>query len=128
MFKRRLDANHMRVRFRIHQARKTVAGAAADALRFVLLFFVEHDAQRNVERLEPELGEVVAKLLDARLVGYGRVWILRAGPRIGRVLAAVTVHVVQIFGLSIVRLEIAVTEWPGRRQSAMVPQRTEILV
>src|SRR5438034_408052 len=52
--------------------------------RLVRRFFVQHDAQGNVKRLESELAEVVTELLDTRLMTDCGVRIGRAGPGVGR--------------------------------------------
>ena len=47
-----------------------------------MLFFVQHDAAGGVKRLVAGAHQIVAELLDARLVRDGRVRIGRAGGRI----------------------------------------------
>ena len=44
MFKRRLDANHMRICLRVDQTRKAVAGSATDAFALLRIFFIEKNA------------------------------------------------------------------------------------
>ena len=46
----RLNAHHLRVGLRMHQARKTVAGAAANAFAGVRIPFVEAHAQGRMKR------------------------------------------------------------------------------
>ena len=57
--------------------------------------------------LRPCAREVVAQLLDARLVADRRVRIRAARRRLGRILAALAVHLVEVLGLGVVRLEVA---------------------
>ena len=74
--KDRIDTDDLRVRLRVEQAREAVDPVAADAgagpggpARLRLL---EVDPDRQVERVEPELLQVVAQLLDPGLVGDRR--------------------------------------------------------
>ena len=81
-----------------------------------------------MERLESEPGEVVAQLLDARLMSHRRVRVGRACPWVERILAARAVYVIQVFGLCVVRLEVAVADRPGRRDATMMANLAEIPV
>jgi len=73
-------------------------------------------------------GEVVGELLDARLVGDGREWIRLACRRLGRVLAPGAVHVVELFGLRVVGLELVVGDRPGGRDAVVVAKLAEVLL
>jgi len=68
MLKRRLDGADVRVRFGLDQTGIAVTRAAANALRALRRVLVQHDPQRHVEGLEAQLLEVIAELLDTRLV------------------------------------------------------------
>ena len=81
---------------------------------------VEHDAERHVERLLAEAREVVVQLLDARLVADGRVRIRRAGRRLGRILAALAVDVIEMLGL-------ACSTARGRRRRSARPARCRLV-
>ena len=72
--------------------------------------------------------QIVGELLDPRLVRDGRKWVWRAGVRLGRVLAPRAVHLVQLLGLCVVRLEVVVGDRPGRGRAVVVDQLTEILL
>ena len=58
-----------------------------------------------MERVQPFALQDVAQTLNARLVLDRRIGVSGTGPGFGGVLAALTVHVVQHFGLRVIRLE-----------------------
>ena len=89
---------------------------------------VEHDAAGRVERLVPGRREVVGELLDARLVADGRERVRRAGGRLGRVLAARAVHLVELLGPRVVGLHLVVVDGPRRRDAVVVAQLAEVLL
>ena len=126
MRQRRIDADHLRVGFRLHQAWEAVAGVAADAPAAVRIGLVAHDADRHRERPVAEPAQVVDQLLDARLVAERRMQVGRTGARLGRVGAALAVHLVQMLGARVVGLELAVLDRPGRGDAAVVarPRRS----
>ena len=126
VFERRLHAHDMGVGLGLDQAGESVAGIAANAFRFVRLLLVEHDAERNVKGLDSEPGEIVTEALNARLMADRRMGIRGAGPRVGRVVAALAVDVVEIFSLRVVGLQVAIADWPCRRDAAVVAQLAEI--
>src|SRR5215472_14239018 len=72
----RLDAHHLGIGFGMHKAGESVTRIAADALTCVRIALVQTHAQRGVERLEPQRGEVITQLLDAWLMAdrRKRVW------------------------------------------------------
>jgi hypothetical protein len=49
---------------------------------------MEHDAERGMERAQAKPYEVIAEMLDARLMTYRRVWICGAGVGLGWVFPA----------------------------------------
>ncbi len=75
---------------------------------------VEHDPARRVEGVVTRRHEIVRELLDARLVRDGRVRVRGARRRLRRVLAAGAVHLVQLLGERVVRLQLVVGNGPGR--------------
>ena len=91
------------------------------------LRLLEVDPDRQVERVEPELLQVVAQLLDAGFVGHRRVGVLRARMALARVLAVLAVHEVEVLGLRVVGLEVVVGDRPGRGDAAVVAQLAEVL-
>ena len=72
-------------------------------------------------------GEVVGELLDPRLVRDRRERVGRARRRLGRVLAARAVHLVELLGLRVVGLHLVVADRPGRRDAVVVAQLAEVL-
>ena len=78
--------------------------------------------------MQPDLGQVVEQLLDARLVRHRRERVRRRCRRLGRVLAAGAVHLVELLGLGVVRLELVVADRPGRRDPAVVLELAEVLL
>ena len=65
-----------------------------------------------MEWSESEPGEIIAQVLDARLVTNRRMRIRRARTGIGRIFAALAVNVIELFGLSVVGLEVIVCNRP----------------
>ena len=127
MRQRRIDADHLRVALRVNQTGEAVAGLAADAAALVRVRFVQHDPERDMERTQPVRRQVVVQLLDARLVLHGREPVRRARPGLGRIDAALAVHLIQVFGLRVVRLELVVADRPRRRHAAVVTNLAEVL-
>jgi hypothetical protein len=131
VLQRRVDADHLSVRLALHQARKAVHPVAPDAHAAVCCVadgvLREVDPDGQVERVQPLLLQIVAQLLDPRLVLHWRERVLGAGPALGGVLAVPTVHQVELLGLRVVRLEVGVSDRPGRRYAVVVPQLTEVL-
>ena len=68
----------------------------------------EPDTARRVERVIARCGEIVRELLDPRLVRHRRERVRRTRRRIGRVLPVRPVHLVEAFGLRVVRLQLVV--------------------
>ena len=124
----RVDADDLRIAFRLNQAREPIAGVATDASAVVRVGLVEHDAERHVKRAQPVPGQIVVEALNPRLVLHGGERIRCTRPRLGRVDAARAVHVVQILGPGVVRLEVVVADRPGRRDPAVVANLTEVLL
>ena len=89
---------------------------------------VEHDPARRVERVVAGRREIVRELLDPRLVGDGGMRVRRARRRLGRVLAAGAVHLVQLLGERVVRLQLVVGDRPGRRDAVVVAELAEVLL
>ena len=68
------------------------------------------------------------ELLDPRLVGDRRVRVRRARRRLGRVLAAVAVHLVELLGQRVVRLDLVVGDRPRGRDAVVVAELAEVLL
>ena len=127
----RIDTDRLGVRFSVHQAREPVhpvtadAGAGVDG--FAVLVLVEQNAQGKMRGVQAQPLQVMVELLDAGLVLDGRVGELATARPIGGILAGRTVHVVEAFGLGVVRLKLLVRERPGRREATVVLDYTEVL-
>ncbi len=61
----------MRVRLRIDQAGKAVAGAAPDAPALLRVPVIQHDAHRQRKRVQPEFLEIALEFGDTCLVRDG---------------------------------------------------------
>src|SRR4029453_5798077 len=112
MLQRGVDAHHLRIRFRVHQAREPVTRIAPDTTAAVWIRFVQANTERHVEGTQSLVREVFAQCLNAWLVADRWKRILVRGRRLGRILARLTGHFVQALGGSGVRPEIPVTLWP----------------
>ena len=110
----RPDRDHVGVGLGVHQARVAVAPGAADAGAARPVGLVQHDPARGVERVVAALGQPIVDLLDPRLVGDRGPGVGLAAMALGRVLTAVAVHLVQVLGLRVPRLEVVVGQRPGR--------------
>src|SRR5215216_3460940 len=104
-----------------------VAGTAADAPAPWPVPLVQHDAERRVERVEAEPGEVLAELLQPRLVADGGIPVGRAGRRLRRILTPRSVHLIQVLGFRVIGFQLVIADRPGRRHAAMMVQEAEIL-
>ena len=112
-------------------AREPVDPVAPDADAVVgrpaLRVLGEVDADRQVERVQSLLLQVVAELLDPRLVLHRPEPVRSARRPLGRVLPVPAVHQVEVLGLGVVRLQVGVVDRPGRRDPAVVAQLAEVL-
>jgi len=114
MLQRRVHADNLGIRFSVHQARKAVAGVAANTATLGRVLLVEHDAHRQEKRMIPDLLQVVAELLNAPLVADRRVEVRGTGWRFGRIDALLAMHLVEVFGLGVVGFEVLVADRPSR--------------
>ena len=118
VLERGVDADGLRVRLRVENAHEPVhpitTNTAARARRGAVLVLVEHDPDREVRRVQSQLLEIVAQLLDARLVLHRRVRVLGAPRSVGWVSPGGTVHDVQLLRFGVPRFEVRVGERPGR--------------
>ena len=129
VLERRPHADHLRVRLRVHEAREAVAGRAAYARAVGHVRLVEQDAARRVERMvaRPRRGRrrAAGSAARARPPGTGTGAL---GRRLGRILAARAVHLVQLLGLRVVRLQLVVRDRPRRRDPVVMVQLAEVLL
>ena len=82
---------------------------------------IQQDPARSVERAIPAFGQAIGDLLDSRLVRDGGPRVGRGPVTLGRVLATVAVHLVQLFGLGVPRLEVVIRQRPRRGDPVDVP-------
>src|SRR5262245_65454226 len=108
MLERGIDAEDLSVCFRMNQTGMPVAGVATDASAGSGVLLVQHASQRHVKRLEPQTGEVVAELLNTRLVTDRRMGIGHARRWIRRIFRTSAVHPIESLGLRVIRLELLV--------------------
>src|SRR5437667_8811976 len=123
-----VHADDLRVGLRAYQARKSITRATANTAAFVRVLLVEHHANGNMERIESHTREVIGQLLNARFMADCGPRIVRSRRRFGRILAAIAVHLVQVFRLSVVRLQIVVADRPCGRNAAVVAQLAEVFL
>src|ERR1700757_1363481 len=109
-----IDAYNLRVGLGTDQTGKAIAGIAANAAALVRVLLVEHDPDRYVEWLQTRTREVVGQLLDSRLMGDSGPGIRGTGFRFGGIFSSVSVHLIQILGLRVVRLQIVIADRPCR--------------
>src|SRR5581483_3086668 len=70
--------------------------------------------------------QIVKQLLNARLVADRRISVRLCRPRLGRVLTAKSVYMIELFGSLIIRLEGIVFNGPSRRNSIGVLDFVEV--
>ena len=121
------DRDHLGVGLGVHQARVAITPGAADAGAARPVGLVQQDPARRVERVPAALGQVVGDLLDPRLMRDRRPRVLLRPVALGRVLAVVAVHLVQLLGLRVPRLEVVVGQRPGRGEPVDVLDLAEVL-
>ena len=131
VLQRGIDADHLGVGLAAHQAREAVHPVTADAHAVAgghaVRVLRQPHADRQVERVQALLLEVVTELLDPRLVLHRRIAVVGAGGTRGRVLAMPPVHDVEMLGLGVVRLKIGIRDRPRRGDPAMVAELAEVL-
>ena len=128
---RPVDADDLGVRLAVGQAGKTIKGVAAHAGAMGQgspFLFIEQDRERLGIGMVADPGQLVVKLLDARLVADLRVRVGGAGPGLGRVRAAQAVDVEELLGAGVVGLKHIVAERPSRGDPFLVRQLAEVLL
>ena len=115
---RGIDTHGLRVGLAVDEARESVDTIAPDARagmeRVPAVVLIEHHPDRKVRRVQPEFLEVVAQLLDARLVPNGRERKVGAARPVGRIFLRGSVHHVERFGLRVPGLVVVVAQRPCR--------------
>src|SRR5215472_8574663 len=110
------------------QAWEAIAGLAADALAGAGVLFIELDPERHMEWFQPEASEIVAQLLHTRLVADRRMRIGTTSERVCGVHSALAMHVIQILGFQVIRLEVVIGNGPSRRYAAVVLYLSKVLL
>src|SRR5438876_10390920 len=103
MFKGWINTDNLGVRLGVDEARKAVAGVAADAAALVGVVLIEHDTERRGKRPQAETGEIVTELLDARLVADRWKRIGGAGWRVRGILTRWAMDMVKPLGPGVIR-------------------------
>ena len=106
---RRVDADDLRIGLAVGQAGIAVEGIAANAggvRQRLAIPLLEQHSDGQVKRLVPFTLQIIEQLLDPRLVRDRRVCVGLRGGRLGRVLAAQAMDMVELFGRLVVGLEL----------------------
>src|SRR2546422_5843303 len=122
-----VDAEHLGVRLRIDETGMPVAGLAANAAAGSGVPLVQHHAERDVKRLESKTGEIVAELLNPRLMTDRRMRVRSAGRRIRGIFLPAAVHLVELLGLRVIRLQVLVRDRPRGRETVPMLDLPEVL-
>ncbi len=96
---RGIHAADLRIGFRVDQTRVAIARIAADAFACAGIFFIQHDAEWNMKRLQSQPRKILAQLLHAWLMANCGVRIGRFRTGICGVFAAIAVHVIDLLRL-----------------------------
>src|SRR5215475_90395 len=107
----------MRIGFGVDQAGIAIARTASNTWAILPISFIEHHSKRRVKRIQPEAREIVAQLLNARLVTNRRIRKCTAAARFGKVFPGFTMHMVNAFRFGVVWLQFVVRNRPGWRDS-----------
>ena len=121
------DRDHLGVGLGVHQARVAITPGAADAGAARPVGLVQQDPARRVERVPAALGQAIGDLLEPRLMRDRRPRVLLRPVALGRVLAVIPVHLVQLLGRRVPRLEVVVGQRPGRGDPVDVLDLAEVL-
>src|SRR5439155_21752995 len=105
-----------------------VACVATNAGTLPWVLLVQHDAQRRMKRSQTRTGEIVGQVLDARLVTDRRPRIWFSSGWFSRIVPAVSVDLVKLLGLTVIRFQVVVGDWPGGRNTAVMPNLAKILL
>src|SRR5215831_19557440 len=126
----RLDADDLRIRLTVDQARITVESIATDAgagVQRLAVLFVEQHAERQREWMMALSLQGIMEFLDARLVRDRRTGIRAACRRVSRVDPMLAMYLVELLGFAIVRFEILIGQRPSRGSPAVMFDLAEIL-
>src|SRR5947207_13270401 len=101
MLQRGHHAADVRVSFCVDQAGIAVAGTAPNAWTILPVFLIEHHSKRRVKWVQSEAREIVAQLLNARLVTDCGVREPAAAMRLSGIFANFAVHMINAFDLGV---------------------------
>jgi hypothetical protein len=103
-----IDAQYLRVRLGIEETWKPITGVAPNTEALMRILFVKLNPQRRVKWSQPQPRKVVAQVLNSRLVTDWRMRIRGACVRVGRILAALAMDVIEMLSLSVIGFEIVI--------------------
>src|SRR5215813_3174320 len=104
------DTADVRISLGIDQTRIAVARAAPNAWTILPIPFIEHHSKRRVKRIQPEAHEIIALLLNARLVTERGIRKCTTAVRLSGIFSDFAVHMVNAFRVGVVRLELTVRD------------------
>jgi hypothetical protein len=81
-----------------------------------------------MERSEAEPCEVIAEVLDTRFMAHRGIWVWGAGVRLGRIFAALAVHLVNLLSSGVVGLQLFIGDRPSGRDAAIMLDFAKILL
>src|SRR5690242_3285501 len=67
-------------------------------------------------------------MLNALFVTYGWIFVRRASPWFSRILAAIAVHVIKIFGLGVIRFQLVIADGPRGRDTTVMTNLAKVLL
>jgi hypothetical protein len=73
-------------------------------------FFVQHDAEWRVEWSQTESGEVIAQVLEARLMIHRGIWIRSTGVGLSRIFTELAVYLINLLSSGVVGLQLVISD------------------
>src|SRR5258706_6780540 len=120
MLQRRVDADRLRISFGANQTWMAVAGIATNAGTGAWVLFIDPNPKRHVKRLQARSLKIIVQMLNTLLVTDRRIFVGRAGVWFCWIFTARTVHLIEVFSFSVVRLQLVVADGPCRRYAAVM--------
>ena len=120
------DRDDLGIRLGVDEARETIAGRAADARAESGVPLVEQDAAGCMGRVQSKLCQVIVELLDAGFIRHRWEGVGGAPGWVGRIVAPVPVHLVQLLGLGVVGLKVLIVDGPRGGDTVEVAQFAEV--
>src|SRR5262245_20963206 len=105
-----------------------VARITAYAQTLPRVLFVNANPQWHMKWPESGAFEIVVKMLNALFVTYRWVPVRRAGPGFSRIFPTIAMHLIEMLGFGVIRLQLVVTNRPGRRDSAVMSNLAEVFL